>query len=1140
MIQLIKDQLTAAGTDTYTSALVTKYTSLQKGIYVVTFTNANTGAATLNVDGLSAMPIVDSTGSAITAGFIGAGNTLMLIFDGTSFIVSGSVSTSGFELIANKAIDFSTLNNTLYPSIQAVNSRILSLISGLAPYFYYKTVSDIGGAYYEMKGIPSTGGAQTIVSAGVTNAQVLATFVTVAGVPGVTSIATGVIKFNSHATQTAGTKTTQLYAEVYKRNLAGTETLLATSAYSSVIGGVSADYNFDASIGALITLLTTDRIVTKIIALVSGPGSAPNITITVEDNTAARTEMPFAPVSAQGSTGTGSLVYNTSPTLVTPALGTPSALVGTNITGTAAGLTAGTVTTNANLTGAITSVGNATSLGSFTSANLASALTDETGTGVAVFNNNPTLIAPVLGDASATTLLMAGDPTLALQVATKAYVDNLITGLMWKSAVNCATTANITLSGEQTIDGFTTSASRVLVKNQSTASQNGIYLTSAGAWTRTTDADTGAEIQYAALLVDAGSTYAATQWTCTNSTLPVIGVTSITWGQVAGAGTYTAGTGLTVSSNVFSIDSTVATLTGSQVLTNKTLTSPTINGGTSYFDSLSYVAAGFKVRIWTTDAMTADRTLTIQMNNGNRVLNLSGNLDLSNNLVTAGGGAITFNAAGTTNVTIPSTGTLYGTATGSITSAQLAASLTNETGTGSVVFGTSPTLVTPNLGTPSTLVGTNITGTAAGLTAGTVTTNANLTGHITSVGNVTSLGSFTSAQLATALTDETGSGANVFGTSPTITGGAITMLTSFGVKSTAAAFSMKIANVTAITADRTLTIDIGDAARSVNFLGGTVTFNNSFTTGASPITLTTTNTTNVTLPTSGTLYGTATGSITSLQLLTSLTDETGTGANVFGTSPTITTSLVAGSASMSLFNTTATTVSAFAVASQLDISNLTTTQAVNIACGIMATGNAKNISIGTNGAVGSTTTISIGTATAATSSTIYLNGDVINLSGKSSTFTGHNINVGSDASYDMWHRGTGAGLTRIANGTTGQALVATTGAAPAFAFVVPRQTNLTSSATPTPNLDNEDQLNVTALAVGATIGAPTGTFAGARKLVIRIKDNGTSQTLAYNAIFRVIGVILPAATVINKTIYLGCIYNAADTKWDVVAYQLEV
>ena len=107
-------------------------------------------------------------------------------------------------------------------------------------------------------------------------------------------------------------------------------------------------------------------------------------------------------------TGTGSLVFATSPTLISPALGTPTALVGTNITGTASGLTAGNVTTNANLTGAVTSVGNATSLGSFTSANLASALTDETGTGANVFANTPTLVTPNIGAATGTSLAATG------------------------------------------------------------------------------------------------------------------------------------------------------------------------------------------------------------------------------------------------------------------------------------------------------------------------------------------------------------------------------------------------------------------------------------------------------------------------------------------------------------------------------------------------------------------------------------------------------------------------------------------------------------------------------------------------------------------------------------------------------------
>ena len=102
------------------------------------------------------------------------------------------------------------------------------------------------------------------------------------------------------------------------------------------------------------------------------------------------------------------------------------------------------------------------------------------------------------------------------------------------------------------------------------------------------------------------------------------------------------------------------------------------------------------------------------------------------------------------------------------TSAAVAGAISDETGTGALVFANTPTLVTPVLGTPTSGVMTNVTGTAAGLTAGNVTTNANLTGHVTSVGNAAVLGSFTSAQLAAALTDETGSGANVHATSPTL------------------------------------------------------------------------------------------------------------------------------------------------------------------------------------------------------------------------------------------------------------------------------------------------------------------------------------------------------------------------------------
>ncbi len=78
--------------------------------------------------------------------------------------------------------------------------------------------------------------------------------------------------------------------------------------------------------------------------------------------------------------------------------------------------------------------------------------------------------------------------------ATKGQVDVAQAGLDAKDACRVATTANITLSGEQAIDGVTTTTDRVLVKNQSTANQNGIYVSASGAWARSTDADANAEV----------------------------------------------------------------------------------------------------------------------------------------------------------------------------------------------------------------------------------------------------------------------------------------------------------------------------------------------------------------------------------------------------------------------------------------------------------------------------------------------------------------------------------------------------------------------------------------------------------------------------------------------------------------------
>lgn len=145
-------------------------------------------------------------------------------------------------------------------------------------------------------------------------------------------------------------------------------------------------------------------------------------------------------------------------------------------------------------------------------------------------------------------LTLAADPTGALQAATKQYVDNVAAGLDVKGSCRAATTANITLSGLQTIDTVSLVAGdRVLVKNQTAPAQNGIYVVASGAWTRATDMDTWAECPGADTYVEEG-TLAGRKYTCTVAAGGTIGTTAITWTQTGGTGSYQA-----VSSNLNAI-----------------------------------------------------------------------------------------------------------------------------------------------------------------------------------------------------------------------------------------------------------------------------------------------------------------------------------------------------------------------------------------------------------------------------------------------------------------------------------------------------------------------------------------------------------------------------------------------------------
>lgn len=106
------------------------------------------------------------------------------------------------------------------------------------------------------------------------------------------------------------------------------------------------------------------------------------------------------------------------------------------------------------------------------------------------------------------------------------------------------------------------------------------------------------------------------------------------------------------------------------------------------------------------------------------------------------------------------------------------------------------------------------------------------------------------------------------------------------------------------------------------------------------------------------------------------------------------------------------------------------------------------------------------------------------------------------------------------------------------ARITKRVNSSTSTSTLTPDSDSYDQYNLTAQAAALSIAAPTGTPTDGQMLMLRFKDNATARALTWTITstgFRVVGVVLPTTTVISKTVYVGSIWNAADSFWDVIA-----
>jgi hypothetical protein len=537
---------------------------------------------------------------------------------------------------------------------------------------------------------------------------------------------------------------------------------------SIVFEGATAD-DFETTL--TVTNPTEDRTVTipdatGTVVLADLAQTLTNKSINLANNTLTATSAQLA-TALTDETGSGVVVFGTSPAFTTSVTtaSTTFAVFNTGATtvnafgaATALSLGAGTGTTTVNndlslATGKVfqingTSVLSATALGS---AVVSSSLTSVgtiatgvweatdigvahggtgtstgsiTGTGALTFtaggtDTNVNLVPNGTGivDVGGKRVGNAANPTQSSDLATKAYVDSLSNGLDVKASVRAATTANITLSNTQTIDGVALSVGdRVLVKNQSTGSQNGIYVVASGSWSRAADFDNSPDIEVSPgtfFFVEEGTTQADNGYVVSNDTAITIGTTEITFSQFSGAGQITAGAGLTKSGNTLDVVGTADRIT---VNTDSVDIASTYVGQTS-ITTLGTITTG------TWQGTIVDPTYGgTGVNNGSKTITLGGSFTHS------GAHTLGVTTTANTSVTLPTTGTLATLAgTESLSNKTITSSSFSGTtiaGSGLITFTnstdasnltTAAVILSGGLAvTKAMYVGTNITGAGAG------------------------------------------------------------------------------------------------------------------------------------------------------------------------------------------------------------------------------------------------------------------------------------------------------------------------------------------------------------------------------------------------------------------------------------------
>jgi hypothetical protein len=448
---------------------------------------------------------------------------------------------------------------------------------------------------------------------------------------------------------------------------------------------------------------------------------------------------------------TGNLSVNTNKFTIDATTGN-TAVAGTlSVTG------ASTLTGNVSVSGTLGVTGNTTFSGTVgiaddlavnTNKFTVDAQTGNTGvggtfavSGTSTFNSNVSL-----GTTNRITDL--ADPVNPQDAATKSYVDAARSGLDVKQSVRAASTANLTLSGVQTVDGVSlVVGNRVLAKNQTTSSQNGVYVVAAGAWSRATDFDEPYEVTAGVFFfVEEGTVNADAGFVITSDNPQVVGTDPLIFTQFSGAGQIIAGDAITKTGN--QLDVVVAANGGIEIASDALQLKSSVAGNGLTYTSGVIDIGGTADRITVTaDAIDIASTYIGQstittlgtittgawnaniinptyggtgVNNGSNTITLGGNITTASAFTTAGAYSLTLTTTAATNVTLPTTGTL----------ATLAGveTFTNKTFSGSTISGGSINNTPIGATTASTGVFTNLSASGTLGVTGNVTLSANLTG----------------------------------------------------------------------------------------------------------------------------------------------------------------------------------------------------------------------------------------------------------------------------------------------------------------------------------------------------------------------------------------------------------------------------